>query len=194
MKKKCIGDLLQQIKSRITIVDILDQFEIPHKRSRTKCPLHNGHNPTSFSFNDKTFHCFSCGVKGDVFDFVRFLKNCDFKEAVRFLADYTGIPVLDKEFHNVRERLSKVDSGVALKSIQEKLYKTKIDAVQTLQDILVRQLQNLEKDFRSGKIAMVDYYTKKPLLENNLEYLDELELEIYYEAKGGIEDVDRHTA
>src|SRR6185437_11883538 len=56
--------------------------------ARTRCPLHQGKNPTSFSVNLETggFYCHSCGAKGgDLIDYVMARDPCDFPTACKIL-------------------------------------------------------------------------------------------------------------
>lgn len=55
------------------------------------CPFHEDRR-ASLSVNAERgiFHCFACGVGGDVVDFVMRIRGCPFREAVSFLAESTG--------------------------------------------------------------------------------------------------------
>lgn len=50
------------------------------------CPFHKEKTP-SFRINTcfQFYHCYGCGISGDVFDFVMKIKNVDFLEAVKYL-------------------------------------------------------------------------------------------------------------
>lgn len=50
------------------------------------CPFHNEGTPSFVIYPDNSFHCFGCQSNGDSIDFVKLLRNCDFKEAVGSLA------------------------------------------------------------------------------------------------------------
>jgi DNA primase len=56
------------------------------------CPFHDERSP-SFSVDpqDKLYHCFGCGVAGDVFNFVMEKEGLQFAEAVEALADRYGV-------------------------------------------------------------------------------------------------------
>ena len=58
------------------------------------CPFHREKTP-SFSVHAtrQFFHCFGCGVSGDVFSFVQKIENITFPEAVRLVAEKLGIPL-----------------------------------------------------------------------------------------------------
>src|SRR5688572_13937932 len=58
------------------------------------CPFHNEKTP-SFHVNPEKgfFHCFGCGVGGDVFKFLEMYEKITFPEAVRLLAQKFGVAV-----------------------------------------------------------------------------------------------------
>ncbi len=91
---------LSAIKNAVDIVALVGDY-LPLRRvgSRFKalCPWHNDHNP-SLELNPErqSFKCWSCGVGGDIFDFVKNIERVDFPEALRMLADRAGI-VLEKQ-------------------------------------------------------------------------------------------------
>jgi DNA primase len=49
------------------------------------------------------YHCFGCGVSGDVFSFVGKIENVGFPEAVRIVAQKCGIPLPKREFSSPEE-------------------------------------------------------------------------------------------
>jgi DNA primase (bacterial type) len=55
------------------------------KKGKALCPFHSDRYP-SFSVKDNRGHCFGCGWRGDVVDFVMALKGFSFREALDFLA------------------------------------------------------------------------------------------------------------
>ncbi len=70
------------------------------------CPFHEERSP-SFSVHstDKLYHCFGCGVGGDLFDFVMATDNVDFPAAVEMLADRYGVEVTrEKEDPQAEQR------------------------------------------------------------------------------------------
>ena len=63
-------------------------------RAMARCPFHE-EKTASFSIEpaQKLYHCFGCGVSGDVFSFVMELEACEFPEAVERLAERYGVPI-----------------------------------------------------------------------------------------------------
>lgn len=88
---------VDEIKDKVNIVDVVGQV-VPLKRAGANyqglCPFHGEKTP-SFSVSEQKqfFHCFGCGVGGDVIKFVEMYYHLDFKEAVERLAGQYGIPV-----------------------------------------------------------------------------------------------------
>src|SRR6185503_6952003 len=62
------------------------------------CPFHSEKTP---SFNvhpgKGLFKCFGCGAGGSIFDFVMRIEGCGFPEAVRIVAQKSGIPIPEVE-------------------------------------------------------------------------------------------------
>jgi DNA primase len=92
---------IDDLKSHADIVQVV-QERVPLRRSGTAwkglCPFHGEKTP-SFQVNgDKGFfHCFGCGVGGDVIKFVELFDKITFPEAVRQLAARVGLPVPEPE-------------------------------------------------------------------------------------------------
>jgi DNA primase len=89
------ADVLDDIRARVDIVDLVGQF-VNLKRVgenwKGLCPFHTERTP-SFTVNPKRgiFHCFGCGAGGDAFRFLMRHDRLTFPEAVRALAERTGV-------------------------------------------------------------------------------------------------------
>jgi DNA primase len=56
------------------------------------CPFHDDHKPSMFVVPAKQiYHCFSCGAGGNAIDFVMNYHKMEFIDALRFLADRSGL-------------------------------------------------------------------------------------------------------
>ena len=88
-------DVIDQIRNSLDIADVIGSY-IQVKRmghvAKALCPFHKEKTP-SFHINParQAFHCFGCGVGGDVFKFVMQYENVDFPTALRLLASRAGI-------------------------------------------------------------------------------------------------------
>lgn len=94
------NDLVQRIRTKTDIVDVARSLGIEDAKYKVNicCPLHDDSNPSFRFYSDENggnYKCFSnpsCYDKGqDVFGLVQKYKGCDFKEALSYLSDLTGI-------------------------------------------------------------------------------------------------------
>lgn len=91
MYKREFQNLIKEVKSENDIVSVVGR-RIRLNNNKALCPFHNERTP-SFSVNPQGqyFHCFGCGVGGDVIKFIQLYENVNFKEAVRILAEEANI-------------------------------------------------------------------------------------------------------
>ena len=88
-------DLIEEVRSRNDIVDVVSSYVKIQKRGGTYfglCPFHNEKTP-SFSVTPakQMYYCFGCGAGGNVFTFLMEYENYTFAEAMQALADRAGI-------------------------------------------------------------------------------------------------------
>lgn len=90
--------LVDEIKQRVTMRDLLDCLGVKVKGHTACCPLHQDTTP-SLSFNDKTglWYCFVCGVGGDVVELVMKLESISFQEALTWLNDKFSLGLTNKK-------------------------------------------------------------------------------------------------
>ena len=92
-------DLVEEIRSRNDIVDIVSSRIKLQKKGSSYfglCPFHNEKSPSfSVSPNKQMFYCFGCGEGGNVFSFLMKYDNLTFSEALKELADRAGIELPD---------------------------------------------------------------------------------------------------
>ena len=86
---------IEEIRSKTDIVGLISEYVALKKRGRNYvglCPFHSERTPSFNVVPDKQiFHCFGCQAGGDVFRFVQLRENLGFPEAVRLLADRSGV-------------------------------------------------------------------------------------------------------
>ena len=104
-------DFKETVRQQADIVRIVGDY-VRLKKSGAQnflglCPFHNEKTP-SFSVHAtrQFFHCFGCGVSGDVFAFVQKIENITFPETVGLIAQKLNIPLPKVQFsspHEARE-------------------------------------------------------------------------------------------
>ena len=58
------------------------------------CPFHSEKTPSFSVHREKQiFHCFGCGVGGDIFKFVMLIEQVSFPESIKIVAEKCGVPV-----------------------------------------------------------------------------------------------------
>ncbi len=92
---------IDEVRSAADIVTVISDVVSLRKAGTSYkglCPFHGEKTP-SFNVNRERgfFHCFGCGVGGDVFKFVELHDQLGFQDAVRQLAHRFGIPIPELE-------------------------------------------------------------------------------------------------
>ena len=111
---------IQEIRDRVDIVEVVSGY-LPLKRSGVNhqglCPFHQEKTP-SFNVNAsrQIFHCFGCGVGGNVFSFLMRMEGLSFPDAVKRLGEKVGVEVEEEEVSPAeirrredRERLARIN-------------------------------------------------------------------------------------
>lgn len=93
---------MQELKQKNDIVEVISGYVSLDRKGGTYwacCPFHHERTP-SFAVNqgDQFYHCFGCGVSGDVVRFVQEIESTDFMGAVRILAARAKMEVSESNF------------------------------------------------------------------------------------------------
>ena len=125
-------EILDEIRLRNDIVSTISQYMTLKRKGRNYfglCPFHNEKSPSfSVSPDKQIFHCFGCGVGGDVINFVKKIENIGFLDSVRLLAEKSGIQLpndiskAEEENIKLKNRVYKINE-LAAKFYHENLYK-----------------------------------------------------------------------
>ena len=93
---------IDELKQRNDIVDVIGGYVALDRKGNTHwacCPFHH-EKTASFAVNqaEQFYHCFGCGVSGNVINFVREIESTDFMGAVRILAARVKMHVPESNF------------------------------------------------------------------------------------------------
>jgi DNA primase len=88
---------IDDLRLQANILQVVQEY-VPLKRAGTSykglCPFHSEKTPSFIVHPDKGFfHCFGCGVGGDVFKFLELHEKVGFQDAVRLLAQKVGMAI-----------------------------------------------------------------------------------------------------
>lgn len=93
-------DKVREVRERASILEVISEY-VGLKKSGVNylglCPFHSEKTP-SFNVNPPKgiYHCFGCGVGGDVVSFIMRIEGMAFPEAVRFLARRVGVEIPER--------------------------------------------------------------------------------------------------
>jgi len=102
------GSFADRVKQQADIVRVVGEYVRLKKSGQNftgLCPFHAEKSP-SFAVHPtkQIYHCFGCGVGGDVFKFVMEMEKCPFPESIRIVAEKCGIAVPQARERSPEER------------------------------------------------------------------------------------------
>ncbi|MCR4692606.1 MAG: DNA primase [Firmicutes bacterium] len=120
---KYSDELINEVFSQNDIVDYVSQYVKLRKNGRDYtglCPFHKEKSP-SFHVNQEKqlFHCFGCGVGGNLVQFVMRAEGLDFVEALKLMADRAGIILpeddspIDSKLYQKKKRILDINKTAA---------------------------------------------------------------------------------
>ncbi len=151
-------EIIEEVKQSNDIVEVVSQY-IHLKRSGRNffglCPFHNEKSPSfSVSPDKQIYHCFGCGVGGNVIGFISRIEGLGFKEAIETLAERANIVLptnvnnTDSKKEELKAKVYKVNTFAA-EYYHKKLYEPSSKAAQ--QYIKQRKLNNeILENFKIG--------------------------------------------
>jgi len=145
--------ILDEIKNRTSIVEVVSRYLTLHKKSDRYwglCPFHDEKTPSFSVIPDKGFfHCFGCGKSGSLFDFVMAMEHLSFPESVQYLAELSGVELVEE-------------------TPQERRKRTEVDTLQDLYEKLAASFHYILTQNEAGTEA-VSYLEKRGFTEQSIE-------------------------
>jgi DNA primase len=117
------GSFADRVKQQADIVRVVGEY-VRLKKSGANftglCPFHAEKSP-SFAVHPtkQIYHCFGCGVGGDVFKFVMEMEKCAFPEAIRIVAEKCGIAIPRPKERSPEERKENQQRSVLVEMHRE---------------------------------------------------------------------------
>ena len=144
---------IEEIKSRVDIVELASEYLTLRKAGRNYlglCPFHQEKTP-SFTVNreKQIFYCFGCGEGGNVITLLMKIANKSFPEAIKHLAEKTGVILPVRTFGR---------DGQEKESLHDEIVQLNLRAAQHFARNLVSP---------AGKIAR-DYLHKRAVAEETI--------------------------
>lgn len=117
-------EVIEEVRQRNDIIDVISSY-VKLKKTGSNymglCPFHNEKSPSfSVSGSRQMYHCFGCGVGGNVFTFIMEYENFTFLEALKYLADRCGMQLPEaqqtpeaRRMADVRNRILEINKEAA---------------------------------------------------------------------------------
>ncbi|MGL4760268.1 MAG: DNA primase [Sarcina sp.] len=90
-------EIIERVKEENDIADVISEYVTLRKSGKNfsgLCPFHNEKSPSfSVSEDKQIFKCFGCGEAGNVISFIMKVRNLNFVEALKYLADRVNINI-----------------------------------------------------------------------------------------------------
>jgi DNA primase len=117
------GSFADRVKQQADIVRVIGEYVRLKKSGQNftgLCPFHAEKSP-SFAVHPtkQIYHCFGCGVGGDVFKFVMEMEKCAFPEAIRVVAEKCGIASPRQKDRSPEERKENQQRSVLVEMHRE---------------------------------------------------------------------------
>jgi len=174
MKSTIPPQIIQQIRDRCSLPDVISRYVTLNRNLKAFCPFHQEKTPSFKVFPQKNnWYCFGCNRGGDIFDFIQEIESLSFPEAVNFLAKEAGISIaLPKSERFKSYKLRRAITRKERLSILSKLEDAFIEYERCIADYLLFERRCL----RYGKKVWDSKdYLEEQLLDNRFDVFNELQ-------------------
>ena len=144
---------INEIKYRNDIESVISPYVSLKRRGKNLiglCPFHNEKTPSFTVYPESgSFYCFGCGAGGDIFTFTKLVENLDYVDAVRLLAERSGIAVEENSYDN------------SLSKLKEKIYEINRETAKFFHEYLMSESGKWALDYLTGrglKISTIKHF------------------------------------
>jgi DNA primase len=168
-----IQHYIEEIKSKISIVDYIGKFVSLKKAGRNfigLCPFHIEKTPSfSVSTEKNIFFCFGCRTGGDIVAFVTKFEGLTFKEAVEHLGDLAGLP--PPEWTEGKNTVDNMDMFELMK-LTSQFFQKQLLKEKNAQDYLLKRGITLEtiNNFELGYAPFDSHMLLTVLTDHKIDY------------------------
>ena len=187
---------LDELKQKNDLVDVISAYVALDRKGGTHwacCPFHHERTP-SFAVNqaEQFYHCFGCGVSGDVIKFVQEIESTDYIGAIRILAGRAKMEVPESNFDSEKalETKKKRDTLAKIMLESARFYLSNLYSGDSRADAHLQYIHNRKlspttvKKFGLG--ASLDFFTlPKYLQDKGFSRQDLLDSGVCGESKAG---------
>lgn len=147
------SSIIEEIKAKNDIESVISAYVNLKRRGKNLlgfCPFHNEKTPSFTVYPESdSFYCYGCGKGGDAFTFIKLAENLDYIEAVKLLADRSGVYIPEDSGYD--------DSMLRLKNT---IYEINKEAARFYHSYLLSE---------KGK-RVLEYYTGRGLTLNTIKH------------------------
>lgn len=168
-------DIKDVILNNITMLDVLNKYNIPHNRTMFHCAFHKDQN-ASAKFYRNSFYCFSCNKTGDLIQFVQLLYNLTFQEAMQKINVDFGLgldnntkidknKILEIERKRKQEELAKKRKTEEFIKLSDKFRELGKEIIEKQKEINIINWENkvFEISKLQDKLGLLEYKIEKEL-------------------------------
>lgn len=151
------GDLITEVKNRLSIIDLAQEFQRVQKAGKYYkglCPFHNERTASFVLYPDSNrYYCFGCHAKGSSIDLYAHYHNIDFKTAMGQLSKRYGlINITDLQQKKLRQQRKQMTVFI------EKKRKDLLLLLYDYRNTLNKFLSDVTGDFTSENLTCIEKY------------------------------------
>ena len=180
-------DIIDEIKSKNDIVDVIGSYINLNEKYKALCPFHDDHTPSFSVHKDKQIYkCFSCGESGNVITFVEKINGVSFEEALKILADRAGIKLDVKTPRKVNQKYEKY---YEINNTVNKYFKNNLVSSEGKEALKYLNDRGIDKDIiNEFNIGLATNNKLYSILEKKYSINDLLDIDIVKEINGNYYD------